>query len=78
MRASIRAKLERLAERYEEVGRLLGDPSVIKDLEKLRQDKRVVEVDGGDDESAPTEGGGGPTVGDLVGEALDHLRSLKG
>ena len=57
---------------------MLGDPSVIKDLEKLRQDKRVVEVDGGDDESAPSEGGGGPTVGDLVGEALDHLRSLKG
>ncbi len=28
MRASIRTKLERLAERYEEVGRLLGDPSV--------------------------------------------------
>jgi HEAT repeat protein len=57
---------------------MLGDPSVIKDLEKLRSDKRVVEVDGDDDEGAPGEGGGGPTVGDLVGEALEHLRSLKG
>ena len=28
MRASIRTKLERLAERYEEVGRMLGDPSI--------------------------------------------------
>lgn len=28
MRASIRLRLERLSERYEEVGRLLGDPSV--------------------------------------------------
>ena len=57
---------------------MLGDPSVIKDLEKLRSDKRVVDVDGGDDEGAPSEGGGGPTVGDLVNEALEHLRSLKG
>lgn len=57
---------------------MLGDPSVIKDLEKLRNDKRVVDVDGDDDESAPSEGGGGPTVGDLVAEALEHLRSLKG
>lgn len=57
---------------------MLGDPSVIKDLEKLSKDKRVVDVDGNDDdESAPPEGGG-PTVGELVGEALEHLRSLKG
>lgn len=57
---------------------MLGDPSVIKDLEKLRSDKRVVDVDGGDDEGGASEGGGGPTVGDLVTEALEHLRSLKG
>lgn len=52
-----------------------GDPSVIKDLEKLRNDKRVVEPDG-DDEAAPE--GGGPTVGELVQEVLEHLRSIKG
>ncbi len=55
----------------------LGDPSVIKDLEKLRNDKRVVEDDGADDEHAGPESGG-HTVGDLVDEALEYLRSIKG
>lgn len=57
---------------------MLGDPSVIKDLEKLRNDKRVIDVDGGEDEGGPGEGGGGPTVSDIVGEVLEHLRSIKG
>lgn len=54
----------------------LGDPSVIKDLEKLRNDKRVVE-DEGDEEHAGTDGGG-HTIGELVDEVLEHLRSIKG
>jgi len=36
MKASILAKLEHLAERYEEVGELLGDPSIISDQNKFR------------------------------------------
>lgn len=56
---------------------MLSDPSVIRDLEKLRNDKRVVEADGSDDEHSAPEGGG-PTVGELVQEALEHLRSIKG
>ena len=55
---------------------ILGDPSVIKDLEKLRNDKRVVDVDG--DEGDAPDGGGSPTVGELVDDVLERLRSLKG
>ncbi len=54
---------------------MLGDPAVLRDLEKLRNDKRIVESD--DDADAP-EGGGSPTVGDLVNDVIEHLRSIKG
>ncbi len=36
MKASIKAKLEHLAERYEEVGALMGDPDVITNQDKFR------------------------------------------
>lgn len=49
----------------------LGDASAIKDLEKLRNDKRPVpqeeELDSGEF-----------TVGELAADAIDHLRSLRG
>lgn len=61
---------------------MLGDPSVIRDLEKLRSDKRVVEADGeggeGSEGGGAEAGGSGPTIGELVKDALEHLRSLKG
>lgn len=47
----------------------MGDGSVIKDLEKLRGDKRTL--------SSEEDDGGSLSVGDLAQEALDHLRSLK-
>lgn len=46
-----------------------GDASVVKDLEKLRNDRRTVSME--DDPEA-----GEVTVGDLAAEALEHLRSL--
>lgn len=48
----------------------LGDPSAIKDIEKLRNDKRAVPQE----EELDT---GEVTVGELAAEAIDHLRSLK-
>lgn len=49
----------------------LGDPSAIKDIEKLRDDKRAVpqeeELDSGEF-----------TVGELAADAIEHLRSLRG
>lgn len=48
----------------------LGDPSVIKDIEKLRNDKRAVPQE----EELDT---GEVTVGELAEEAIEHLRSLK-
>lgn len=50
----------------------MGDPSVIKALEPLKNDKRKVSTEDADDEAA-----GEVTIGDLVGEALEHLRSLQ-
>lgn len=47
----------------------LGDSSVIKELEKLRADRRPVSMD--DDPE-----GEEVALGDLVSEAIDHLRSL--
>ncbi len=49
----------------------LGDPVVIKDLEKLKNDRRRVAAD--DDPEA-----GEIMLGDLASEAIDHLRSLDG
>ena len=37
MKASILAKLDHLAERYEEVGALLSDPDIIGDQNKFRE-----------------------------------------
>ena len=49
----------------------LGDTNAIKDIEKLRNDKRPVpqeeELDSGEF-----------TVGELAADAIDHLRSLRG
>lgn len=49
----------------------LGDPSAIKDIEKLKNDKRPVpqeeELDSGEF-----------TVGELAADAVEHLRSLRG
>jgi HEAT repeat protein len=49
----------------------LGDPVVVKDLEKLRNDRRRVAAD--DDPEA-----GEIMLGDLATEAIEHLRSLEG
>ncbi len=51
---------------------MLADPIAIKDLERLKSDKRVVESEGDDEEAGPI------TVGELVREAIDHLRSIQG
>jgi HEAT repeat protein len=48
-----------------------GDPTVIKELEKLRTDRRRVA-----DEEDPEAGE--VMLGDLASEAIDHLRSLDG
>ena len=37
MKASLLQKMEILAERYDEIGHLLGDPDVISDQNKFRQ-----------------------------------------
>jgi HEAT repeat protein len=50
----------------------MGDPSVLKALEPLKNDQRKVSTEDADDEAA-----GEVTIGDLVGEALEHLRSLQ-
>jgi HEAT repeat protein len=49
----------------------LGDPSVLKDIEALKADKRVLTVD---EESEGAE----VTVGELAGEAVAHLRTVAG
>ncbi len=49
----------------------MGDPSVLKALEPMKNDKRKVSIDE-DDESA-----GEVTVGDLAAEAIEHLRGLQ-
>ena len=49
----------------------MGDPTVIKMLEPLRSDARKVTVEE-DDEAA-----GEITIGDLAGEAIEHLRTLQ-
>ncbi len=49
----------------------LGDPTAVKDLEKLRNDRRRVAAD--DDPEA-----GEIMLGDLATEAIEHLRSLDG
>ncbi len=46
-----------------------GDPSAVKELEKVRNDRRRVAAD--DDPEA-----GEIMLGDLASEAIDHLRSL--
>ena len=51
---------------------MMGDPTAIKSLEPLRNDKRRVTVE--DD----ADGSGEITLGDLVDEAITHLRELKG
>lgn len=47
----------------------MGDASAIKDIERLRGDKRAITSE--EDDAASL------SVGDLAQEALDHLRSLK-
>ncbi len=47
----------------------LGDASVVKSLERLKSDKRRVSID--DDPEAEQV-----TLGELVGEAIEHLRGL--
>jgi HEAT repeat protein len=49
----------------------MGDPASLKDLERLRGDKRKVSHE---DEAEGTE----LTLGELVSEAVDHLRALRG
>jgi HEAT repeat protein len=49
----------------------MGDPSVLKALEPLRNDKRTVTTDDED------EGGTEVTIGELASEAIEHLRSLQ-
>ena len=47
----------------------LGDASIIKDIEKLRSDRRTVALD--DDPDAEEV-----SLGDLAAEAIEHLRAL--
>lgn len=49
----------------------LGDPSALKDIEALRNDRRELTVEEESDQ-------GGVTVGDLAAEASEHLRALSG
>ena len=88
MRASIRAKLERLAEHYEEVGRLLGDPSVsgksgqFRDLSMeysriepaVQRFRRFRELE---QEVAETQALAGGDDADMRAMADDELRRLK-
>jgi len=50
---------------------MLADPTALKDLERLKNDKRIVESDGEDEEAGPV------VLGELVREAIDHLRSIQ-
>ncbi len=50
----------------------MSDPTAIKALEPLKNDKRTVTVEETDEEA-----GAEVTIGDLVGEAIEHLRGLQ-
>lgn len=52
---------------------MLSDPTALKDIDRLKTDKRVVDNSDSDEEDA-----GPVTVGELAREAIDHLRALRG
>ena len=91
MKDSIKAKLEYLSERYEELGVLLGEPDVISDQDKFRQlskeyaeledvakaYKRYQEVEGDIAEAKALMSDGDPDMREMAAEELKSFEDEK-